>query len=134
LTCCRNISGVLSVLEEGLPAWDERHIRKQGFSKPNNFRILGLSLSGGGLDSCKIVLPFPQACSHPSTILRASMAIRITPLASSACHVLWSAYEETNPQLRSIITKDPWTYPRTRRCEQKAGLSLTPTRKALFYR
>jgi hypothetical protein len=102
-----------------------RHIRKQRFSKPNNFRILGLSLSDGELDSHKIVPDLRARCSQSSTFTPAKPVKPIKLLGSEACAGFSAAYEETSPHKPTIIAG--WGDELSFRagCEEKAGFSLT---------
>src|SRR3954452_155596 len=104
---------------------DVRHIRKQVFSKPNNFRILGLSLSDGELDSRKTVPEFRARCSHSSTFTPGQPIRPIKLLGSEACAGFSAAYEETSPHKPTIIAGWGDELSFREGCEEKAEFSLT---------
>jgi hypothetical protein len=102
-----------------------RHIRKQVSSKPNNFRILGLSLSDGELDSRKTVPELRARCSQFSTFTPAYKVKPIMSLGSEACAESSAAYEETSPHKPTIIAGRGDDLSFREGCEEKAEFSLT---------
>jgi hypothetical protein len=100
-----------------------RHIRKRLLSKPNNFRILGLSLSSSGFDSHKKAGPFSSGFSHLSTIAAPISLITITLDFSEIWQAGPSVYKETNPQNLTNVGGAEQTYPCWEPCEENGELS-----------